>query len=86
MVALLIFTVIVLMLPGLIYISVLDGDSMAQLKFYRELYTLSSRYDSSADYISKAEELFNKAGCHVMNGSKNMQLTVLPIWKCCCRL
>ena len=62
MVALLIFTVIVLMLPGLIYISVLDGDSMAQLKFYREQYTLSSRYDFSADYISKAAELFNKAG------------------------
>ena len=60
-VALLIFTVIVLMLPGLIYISVLDGDSMTQLEFYRELYILSSRYDSPADYISSAEKLFNKA-------------------------
>lgn len=62
MLALLIFTFIVLLLPGIFYISSTDQLSTKQLKVYRELYTLSTRYDETSDYIQAAENIFDKAG------------------------
>ncbi len=62
MLALLIFTFIVLLLPGIFYISSTDQLSSEQLKVYRELYIMSTWYDEPADYIKAAEKLFDKAG------------------------
>lgn len=62
MLALLIFTFIVLLLPGLVFISSTDQLSMEQLKMYRELYVISTQYDEPQDYIKAAEKIFNKAG------------------------
>lgn len=62
MLALLIFTLIVLLLPGLTFISSNDQISSNQLKVYRELYTISTQYDDSHDYIKAAEKIFSKAG------------------------
>lgn len=62
MLALLIFTFIVLLLPGLIFISSTDQLSLEQLKVYREMYVMSTRYDDPHDYIKAAEEIFDKAG------------------------
>ena len=62
MLALLIFTFIVLLLPGIFYISSTDQLSLEQLKVYRELYILSTWYDEPSDYIKAAEKIFDKAG------------------------
>ena len=62
MLALLTFTFIVLLLPGLVFISSTDQLSMEQLKVYRELYVISTQYDEPQDYIKAAEKIFNKAG------------------------
>lgn len=62
MLALLIFTFIVLLLPGLVFISSTDQLSMEQLKMYRELYVISTQYGEPQDYIKAAEKIFNKAG------------------------
>lgn len=62
MLALLIFTFIVLLLPGIFYISSTDQLSSEQLKVYRELYIMSTWYGEPADYIKAAEKLFDKAG------------------------
>ena len=62
MLALFIFTFIVLLLPGIFYISSTDQLSLEQLKVYRELYILSTWYDEPSDYIKAAEKIFDKAG------------------------
>lgn len=62
MLALLIFTFIVLLLPGIFYISSTDQLSLESLKVYRELYILSASYDEPLDYIKAAEKIFDKAG------------------------
>lgn len=62
MLALLIFTFIVLLLPGIFYISSTDQLSLEQLKVYRELYILSTSYDETLDYAKAAEKIFDKAG------------------------
>lgn len=62
MLALLIFTFIVLLLPGIFYISSTDQLSLESLKVYRELYILSASYDEPLDYIKAAEKFFDKAG------------------------
>lgn len=60
--SLLIFTVIVLMLPALFYMTGVDQLSLAQLNFYRELYIMNTGYESSKDYIEAAKIVFEKAG------------------------
>ena len=60
--AVVIFTAIVLMLPGIFSITATDELSMEQLKFYRELYSMSTRYNSTEDYIKSAQNLFKGTG------------------------
>lgn len=57
-----IFTAIVLMLPGIFYIISADELSTEQLNVYRELYIMSTRYDSAEDYIQAAQKFFDGTG------------------------
>lgn len=60
--AIVIFTAIVLMLPGIFYIISADELSTEQLNVYRELYIMSTRYDSAEDYIQAAQKFFDGTG------------------------
>lgn len=50
------------MIPGILYISVTDSLSMEQLTVCRELYNMSTRYDSAENYIKAARKFMEGAG------------------------
>ena len=60
--AIMIFTAIILLLPGVMYITAADELSIEQLKVYREMYVMSTRYESADDYIKAAKNLFAGTG------------------------
>lgn len=60
--ALSIFTVIVLTLPGLIFILQNNEASLERLNTLREIYIASGRYDSPEDFTAAAKLIYKKAG------------------------
>lgn len=64
MLSLLIFTVIIITLPGLMYLTNIDKMSEHHLETYRELYVLTNKYKETQqdEYITAASIIFKEAG------------------------